>query len=151
MSPAEFIAQNNPDAVVAFARQHGHQISNDPREAYAFLKAAWDTDPEAVKAAMPMLNPLANFSGGQLNTTPRAVRRISRYRHFDGSQYDDQGEESDFMDILERGINKGKEMASSMFNNNNNTNQNQKDHTKEILTYGAVLLAGIFIGKFLMK
>lgn len=62
------------------------------------------------------------------------------------------------IEILETGFARGQQYALNMANqNSNNNNQNQsilqpiKDHSKEILTYGAVLLAGIFIGKFLMK
>lgn len=152
MTAAEYIAKENTPGVVAFARKHGYQISNDPREAHEFLRQAWESDPEAVKAAMTELHPHANFMGGIGHVDQRSMSRLKkRYRNYDGNQYSEDTGESDIMDILERGIDKGRQMATNLFSSNNNPNQPAKDHTKEILTYGAVLLAGIFIGKFLMK
>ena len=150
MTTAEFIAKENTAGVVAFAKKNGIELPNDPQYAYDFLRQNWDRDPEAIKEAMSELHPHANFLGldsmGYNNSAPR-----KKYRNFSAGQFDDM--DSDAMSIMERGINKGKEIASSLLNGNNQNNNNGpvKDHTKEILTYGAVLLAGIFIGKFLMK
>lgn len=160
VTPAKLIAEQNTTGVVEFARQNGHDIPNDPRYAYEYLCQAFESDPKRVMKAMSWLHPHAQYI-----ETPK---KKGKFNNFDFSQYDPNETDDSFhneaLEMLERGWNYGRQSASSAMNQmgvsapNMSANglasgatQLMRDHSKEILTYGAVLLAGIFIGKFLMK
>lgn len=146
-STAEFIAQNNPQGVASFAKEHGYDISATPEAAYSFLVQAWDSDKQAVLAKMKELHPHGNYlftdainkcdTGACSCKTCRSRKRFKNFQ--DVEQYAEEVGQ-----MMKESANQVKETITPIV-------QDPKDHTKEILTYGAVLLAGIFIGKYLIK
>lgn len=144
---AEFIAQNNPQGVSSFAREHGYDIAATPEAAYGFLVQAWESDKQAVLAKMKDLHPHGSylFTDAMNSCTTKschckACRSRKKFNNFE----DVEVYAEEVAERLKDSANQVKETITPIV-------QNPKDHTKEILTYGAVLLAGIFIGKYLIK
>lgn len=154
MSIKKFIAQNNTQGVVDFAAKNGVAIPANADVAEDFLDQAMAQDPVAVLAAMKDLHPHGKFLYSSFNANGNGPQMPGKadcncasckskkgHRNFTEGEVDEYVKQSE--GAFTRGIEKGKEMATNVFGGLQNY---YKDHSKEILTYGGLLLVGIVIG-----
>lgn len=149
MNARKFISQYNTDGVVRFAAEQGIQLPNDPAVAEDFLEQAYAQDPMLVFKKIKELHPHGAFmynameynnkTDGHNNCDCSKCKVKRRFKNFTEDDVDTYMDEAG--NVFDKGVQRGKEIAGSFFGNNN-----QKDHSREMLTYGALVFVGIVIG-----
>lgn len=153
LNPAQFVAVHNPQGVISWANSIGYNISGDANTLYQWLEERYTENPTATALKIRELHPhmliLKDAIGEKEKQAPKQIviklaSRTKTVRNFtevtDGDGYAQQ-----VTDLVNTGYEEGVNAVNTFANNNN------KDHTNEMLKLAGAFIAGAIVVKLFSK